>query len=86
MNPRRILRTGIMASALAHLSALLLLLFFTEVHPFGSVTAEQQNVPFVNSWTVVLGFAHAITSTTDPFKSVDCQIGGSRSTKLALRS
>jgi outer membrane biosynthesis protein TonB len=47
MNPRRILRTGIMASAMAHLSALLLLLFFTEVHPFGSVTAEPIAVDLV---------------------------------------
>ena len=47
MNPRRILRTGITASAMAHLSALLLLLFFTEVHPFGSVTAEPIAVDIV---------------------------------------
>jgi outer membrane biosynthesis protein TonB len=47
MNPRRILRTGIMASAMAHLSALLLLLFFTEVHRFGSVTAEPIAVDLV---------------------------------------
>jgi hypothetical protein len=47
MNPRRILRTGIAASAMVHLSALLLLLFFTEVHPFGSVTAEPIAVDIV---------------------------------------
>jgi hypothetical protein len=47
MNPRRILRTGIMASAMVHLSALLVLLFFTEVHPFGSVTAEPIAVDLV---------------------------------------
>jgi hypothetical protein len=47
MNPRRILATGITASAIAHLSALLLLLFFTEVHPFGSVTAEPITVDLV---------------------------------------
>jgi hypothetical protein len=47
MNPRRILHTGIMASAMVHLSALLLLLFFTEVHPFGSVTAEPIAVDLV---------------------------------------
>jgi hypothetical protein len=47
MNPRRILATGITASAIAHLSALLLLLFFTEVHPFGSVTAEPITVDIV---------------------------------------
>ena len=48
MNLRRILRTGITASAIAHLSALLLLLFFTEVHPFGSVTAEPITVDIVS--------------------------------------
>jgi hypothetical protein len=47
MNPGRILRTGITASAIAHLSALALLLFFTEVHPFGSVTAEPITVDLV---------------------------------------
>ena len=47
MNPRRILRTGITASAIAHLSALALLLFFTEVHPYGSVTAEPITVDLV---------------------------------------
>jgi hypothetical protein len=47
MNPRRILRTGIAASAIAHLSALTLVLFFTEVHPFGSVTAEPIAVDLV---------------------------------------
>ena len=47
MNLRRILRTGITASAVAHLSALALLLFFTEVHPFGSVTAEPITVDLV---------------------------------------
>jgi len=47
MNPRRILRTGIAASAMVHLSALLVLLFFTEVHPFGSVTAEPIAVDIV---------------------------------------
>jgi outer membrane biosynthesis protein TonB len=47
MKSRRIPRTGITASAIAHLSALALLLFFTEVHPFGSVTAEPITVDLV---------------------------------------
>jgi hypothetical protein len=47
MNPQRILRTGITASAIAHLSALALVLFFSEVHPFGSVTAEPIAVDLV---------------------------------------
>lgn len=48
MNPRRILRTGIAASAIAHLSVLMLVLFFTEVHPFGLVTAEPITVDIVS--------------------------------------
>jgi hypothetical protein len=44
----QILRTGITASAIAHLSALMLVLLFTEVHPFGSVTAEPINVDIVS--------------------------------------
>jgi outer membrane biosynthesis protein TonB len=44
---RQILRSGITASALAHLSFLMLVIFFTEVHPFGSVTAEPISVDIV---------------------------------------
>ncbi len=49
MNPGRFLRAGIMASAAAHLLALMLVLFFTEVHRFGSVTAEPITVDIVSS-------------------------------------
>jgi hypothetical protein len=41
MRAREIIRSGITASAVAHLSALVLLLLFTEVHPFGAVTAAE---------------------------------------------
>jgi hypothetical protein len=34
------IRAGIAASAIAHLSVLMLVILFSEVHPFGSVTAE----------------------------------------------
>jgi type IV secretory pathway VirB10-like protein len=47
MNPGRILRAGITGSAVAHLSVLMLVLFFTEVHPYGSVTAEPITVDIV---------------------------------------
>ncbi len=40
--------TGITASAIAHLSVLALVLFFTEVHPFGTVTAEPIAVDIVS--------------------------------------
>ena len=47
MEPRQILKSGITASALAHLSCLLLVIFFAEVHPFSSVTAEPIAVDIV---------------------------------------
>ena len=47
METQQILRSGITASALAHLSFLALVIFFTEVHPFGSVTAETIAVDIV---------------------------------------
>ncbi|MBU6462732.1 MAG: hypothetical protein KGK01_19140 [Bradyrhizobium sp.] len=47
MEPRQFLRSGITASALVHLSCLMLVIFFTEVHPFGSVTAEPISVDIV---------------------------------------
>jgi hypothetical protein len=53
MNPHQIMRTGITASAMAHLSALALVLFFSEVHPFGSVTAEPIAVDLVSPAEVV---------------------------------
>jgi len=43
------LRAGITGSAVAHLSVLMLVLFFTEVHPYGSVTAEPITVDIVTS-------------------------------------
>ena len=47
MEPRQILRSGIVASAIVHLSLLMLVIFFAEVHPFGSVTAEPIAVDIV---------------------------------------
>jgi hypothetical protein len=51
--PRQFIRTGITASAIAHLSVLMLVLFFSEVHRFGSVTAEPITVDLVPSEEVV---------------------------------
>lgn len=48
MEPRRLIRSGIAASALGHLSVLTVVLFFAEVHPFGSVTAEPITVDLVS--------------------------------------
>lgn len=49
MEPRRAIRTGITASAIAHLSVLMLVFLFTEVHRFGAVTAEPIAVGIVTS-------------------------------------
>jgi len=47
MNLRRIIPTDITLSAIVHLSLLALLLLFSEVHEFGSVTAEPIEVNIV---------------------------------------
>ena len=48
MEPRRLIRSGIAASAIGHLSILTAVLIFTEVHPFGTVTAEPITVDIVS--------------------------------------
>ena len=47
MELRRIIPTDITATAVAHVSLLTLMLLFSEVHPFGAVTAEQIPVEIV---------------------------------------
>jgi hypothetical protein len=47
VEPRQIIGSGITASAIVHLSFVMLVIFFTEVHPFGSVTAEPIAVDLV---------------------------------------
>jgi hypothetical protein len=47
MELRQYIRTDITASAIAHLSVLALIFLFTEVHPFGAVTAEPISVDIV---------------------------------------
>ena len=48
MEPRLLIRSGIAASAIAHLSILTLLLAFAEVHPFRTVIAEPITVDIVS--------------------------------------
>jgi hypothetical protein len=48
VGPRQIIGSGIAASAIAHVSILMLTIFFAEVHPFGSVTAEPIAVDVVS--------------------------------------
>jgi outer membrane biosynthesis protein TonB len=47
MDLRRIIPSDITASAIAHVSLLTLFVLFSEVHPFGAVTAEQIPVEIV---------------------------------------
>jgi hypothetical protein len=47
VEPRQIIRSSIAASAVVHLSFLLLLIFFTEVHPFAAVTPDTVSVDIV---------------------------------------
>lgn len=49
MNLRRIIPTDVTASALAHMSLLALVFVFSDVHPFGTVTAEPIAVDIVAS-------------------------------------
>jgi hypothetical protein len=49
VEPGQAIRTGIAASAIAHLSVLVLVLLFSEVHPFGSATADPVAVDIVTS-------------------------------------
>jgi hypothetical protein len=48
VEPRQAIPAGITASAIAHLSVLLLVVFFAEVHPFGSVSPELIEVDIVS--------------------------------------
>lgn len=49
MQVRQLIRPDIAASAIAHLSALALVFLFSEVHPFGTVTAEPIAVDIVTA-------------------------------------
>lgn len=49
MESGQAIRTDIAVSAIAHLSVLMLVLLFSEVHPFGSATADPVAVDIVTS-------------------------------------
>ena len=53
MEQQPAIRTGVTASAIAHLSILALVLFLSDVHPFHSVTAETIAVDIVTPQEVV---------------------------------
>jgi hypothetical protein len=56
VEPRQIISSGIAASAIVHLSVLMLIIFFAEVHPFGTVTAEPVAVDIVSPEEVADAF------------------------------
>ena len=49
MDSRRLIGSGIAASAVGHLSVAAIILILAEVHPFGVVTAEPMTVDIVSS-------------------------------------
>jgi hypothetical protein len=53
MKTQHIIRAGITASLIVHLTILVLVVFFADVHPFGSVTAETIAVDIVTPKEVV---------------------------------
>jgi hypothetical protein len=65
MELRRIIPTDITASAVAHVSLLTLVLLFSDVHPFGAVTAEQIPVEIVTTQELAEKQAPADDPPTD---------------------
>ena len=61
MELRQYIRTDMTASAIAHLSVLALIFLFTEVHPFGVVTAEPISVDIAEVFSEL-----RTTSSDDP--------------------
>ena len=71
MEPRRFIRSGIAASAIGHLSILTAVLIFTEVHPFGMVTAEPIMVDIVSPDEAAKKAEPIPTPKTEPSDSFD---------------
>ena len=71
MEPRRFIRSGIAASAIGHLSILTAVLIFTEVHPFGTVTAEPITVDIVSPDEAAKKAEPIPTPKTEPSDSFD---------------
>lgn len=71
MEPRRFIRSGIAASAIGHLSILTAVLIFTEVHPFGAVTAEPITVDLVSPEEAAKKAEPVPTPRTEPSDSFD---------------
>ncbi len=77
MEPRQIIRSSIAASAIVHLSFLLLLIFFTEVHPFGAVKTDTVSVDIVTPDEVM-------AKPPEPSPSPDAQVEAQASDSFDL--
>ena len=66
MNLRQAIPTDITASAVAHLSLLALVFVFSEVHPFGSVTAEPIAVDIVTPKEIIESKPEPVSTPTPP--------------------
>ncbi len=71
MEPRRFIGSGIAASAIGHLSILTAVLIFTDVHPFGAVTAEPITVDLVSPDEAAKEAEPVPTPRTEPSDSFD---------------
>jgi len=71
VEPRRFIRSGIAASAIGHLSILTAVLIFTEVHPFGTVTAEPITVDLVSPDEAAKKAEQLAAPKTEPSDSFD---------------
>jgi hypothetical protein len=71
VEPRLFIRSGIAASAIGHLSILTAVLIFTEVHPFGAVTAEPITVDLVSPEEAAKKAEPVPTPRTEPSDSFD---------------
>jgi outer membrane biosynthesis protein TonB len=66
VEPRQIIRSSIAASAVVHLSFLLMLIFFTEVHPFGAITPDTVSVDIVTPDEVTEKPSEPLPSSNSP--------------------
>jgi hypothetical protein len=71
MNLRQVIQAGVMASAVAHLSILALVVLFSEVHPFGAVTAEPIAVDIVTAEEVEKELENKPEPVPSPKPSLD---------------
>jgi hypothetical protein len=80
---RRLIRSGIAASAVGHLAALTLVLIFAEVRPFGSVTAEPIAVDIVAPDEVVENKPEPPAPKAEPSDSFDLSSTTAASSSLS---